>query len=182
VRTATSVPVRHPIRDRLPGIYVDNGFALQFTAALDEVLAPVIAVLDGFADYLDPSLAPEDFLDWLTSWVALDADESWTAGQRRELIRYAVRLHRWRGTRWGLETQVRLLTGGEAQVLDSGGCVSSPRPNGPLPGTEPANVRVRVNVADPSTVDQSALRAVVADIVPAHVAVTVEIVTEGAST
>ena len=63
MRNGTTVPVRHPIGDRLPAIYLDDGFTLRFTSALDEVLAPVIAVLDGFADYLDPSLAPADFLD-----------------------------------------------------------------------------------------------------------------------
>jgi phage tail-like protein len=182
VRTATTVPVRHPIGDRLPAIYLDDGFTLRFTSALDEVLAPVIAVLDGFADYLDPNLAPADFLDWLTSWVALDVDEGWTPAQRRELVKHAVSLHRWRGTRWGIATQVRLLSGGEVEVEDSGGCVSSPRPNGPLPGSDPARVLVRVRVADPSTVDQAALRTAVAEAVPAHVAVTVEVLPKGAGT
>lgn len=184
MRTGTTdVPVRHPIAELLPAIYVEDGFVQRFTAALDEVIAPVFAVLDGFADYLDPSLAPEDFLDWLIQWVALDADESWTPPQRRELVGQAIDLHRWRGTRWGLSTHVRLLTGGEVEVTDTGGCVSSNRPLAPLPGTDPARVLVRVWVPDPAAVDHSALTAAVLEAVPAQVAVSVEVlVQEGVDT
>jgi phage tail-like protein len=179
VRNGTAeVPVRHPIGDRLPAIYLDDGFTLRFTSALDEVLAPVIAVLDGFADYLDPSLAPEDFLDWLTRWVALEVDEHWTPEQRRELVRNAVELHRWRGTSRGLAAQVRLLTGGEVEVVDSGACEASNLPGRGLPGSDPARVQVRVRVPDPATVDQRGLTAAVAEIVPVHVAVTVEVLGE----
>jgi phage tail-like protein len=172
------VPVRHPIGDQLPAMYLEDLFTQRFTAALDEVLAPVITVLDGFADYLDPMLAPDDFVEWLTRWVALDLDEGWTLWQRRELVGQAVELHRWRGTRRGLATHVRLLTGGEVVVVDSGGCVSSDEPGGPLPGDEPARALVHVRVPDPGAVDQRALTAAVLEIVPAHVLVTVEVVAE----
>src|SRR5262245_6636884 len=144
----TGLPIRHPIGERLPAIYAEDTFVQRFTAGLDEVLAPVITVLDSFADYLDPNLAPEDFLDWLTYWVALDVDERWTAWQRRELVRHAVGLHRWRGTVQGLAEHVRLLTGGEVEIVDTGGCVASERPAAPLPGSDPARVLVRVRVPD----------------------------------
>jgi phage tail-like protein len=176
VRNGTvDVPVRHPIGDQLPAIYAEDGFTRRFTAALDGVLAPVITVLDSFADYLDPNLAPEDFLDWLTNWVALDIDEHWAAEQRRLLVGRAVEQQRWRGTRKGLAEQVRLLTGGEVEVVDSGGCVASNRPMGPLPGSDPARVLVRVRVPDPSAVDQHRLTAAILETVPVHVAVTVEV-------
>jgi phage tail-like protein len=179
VRNGTvDVPVRHPIGDRLPAIYLEDGFTRRFTAALDEVLAPVIAVLDSFADYLDPTLTPEDFLDWLTHWVALDVDEHWTAEQRRRLVGSAVELHRWRGTRKGLAAQVRLLTGGEVEVVDSGGCVASNHPMQPLPGSDPARVLVRVRVPEPDAVDRRRLTAAILEIVPVHVAVTVEVLAE----
>lgn len=169
------LPTPHPIGERLPGIYLDDDFTQRFTAAFDAVLAPVFLTLDCFAGYLDPDLAPPDFLDWLADWVALELDESWTVEQRRELIRHAVQLHRRRGTRRGVEAHVRLLTGGEVEVSDSGGCAFSDSPNGTLPGSSPARVVVRVRVADPAAVDQPRLRGAVADAVPAHVSVTVEV-------
>lgn len=183
MRTASgsTVPVRHPIGDQLPAMYLEDLFTQRFTAALDEVLAPVITILDGFADYLDPQLAPDDFVEWLTRWVALDLDEGWSSRQRRDLVGQAVELHRWRGTRRGLATHVRLLTGGEVVVLDSGGCVFSEVPDGPLPGDEPARALVHVRVPDPGAVDQRTLTAAVLEIVPAHVLVTVEVVADAAT-
>ena len=60
-------------------MYQDDSFALGFTAALDEVLAPVFNSLDNLDSYLDPELSPEDFLDWLAGWLGLVLDEDWPA-------------------------------------------------------------------------------------------------------
>lgn len=180
MRTSVAgLPTPHPIGDRLPAIYLDDDFTQRFTAAFDDVLAPVFLTLDCFASYLDPELAPEDFLDWLANWVALELDESWTIEQRQDLISHAVELHRSRGTRRGLAAHVRLLTGGEVEITDSGGCASSDTPNGPLPGSSPAQVVVRVRVPDPDAVDQRRLRAAVIDAVPAHLKVTVDVLPAG---
>ncbi|GAA2978132.1 phage tail protein [Actinokineospora diospyrosa] len=177
MRTASAdVPVRHPIGERLPAIYAENEFTQRFTAALDEVIAPLFAVLDSFADYFDPALAAPDFLDWLSSWVALEADEGWGPRQRRDLIGAAVAMHRRRGTVDGLARQVELLTGGAVEVTDTGGCVANAEHGGPLPGADPGQVRVLVRVADPAAVDPAAVRASVAESVPVHLRVAVEVV------
>ncbi|GAA0261859.1 phage tail protein [Saccharothrix mutabilis subsp. mutabilis] len=170
-----TLPTPHPLADRLPAVYLEDEFTQRFLAALDEVLAPVFTALDGFAGYLDPKVAPEDFLDWLAHWVALDVGEGWSVLQRRALVANAVQLHRWRGTRRGLIAHVRLLTGGQVEVVDSGGCTSSDRPGAPLPDTGPARVVVRVRVADPGAVDRVRLSAAIAAAVPAHVVVELEV-------
>ncbi|ANZ38869.1 phage tail protein [Lentzea guizhouensis] len=167
----------HPLGERLPAVYTDDDFTQRFTAALDEVLAPVFTVLDCFAAYLDPRLAPAGFADWLAGWVALDLDESWTASQRRELVARAVHLHRFRGTRRGLAEHVWLLTGGRVEIADSGGTAVSPRPDGALPGSSPAHVLIRIRLADPHAVDRARITAAVRRMVPAHVATTIEVVT-----
>jgi phage tail-like protein len=164
-----------PIAERLPAVYLDDDFTFRFTSALDEVLAPIILTLDCLADYLDPRLAPEDFVSWLADWVAFPVDETWTAEQRRELVAQAVQLHRWRGTKRGLAAHVRLLTGGDVDIADSGLCAWSDRAGGPLPGDGPPQVIVRVRVADLTAVDQGRLRQVVVELVPAHVRVTVDV-------
>ncbi len=170
----------HPIGERLPAVYAEDDFAQRFTGALDHVLAPVLTTLDCLHAYLDPRLAPDDFLHWLAGWVALGLDEGWTDGQLRELVEHAVELHRWRGTRQGLAAHVRLLTAGEVEVLDTGGCTMSERSGAPLPDAGPPRVTVRVRVGAPDTVDQRRLRAAVVEAVPAHVHVTVEVLpTEG---
>src|SRR5918997_2793201 len=110
----------HPIGMRLPGLYVDDDFTQRFVSAFDQALAPIFATLDCLPAYLDPRLAPEDFLDWLAGWVGLPLDESWTLERRRELVSRAVELHRWRGTRRGIAEHVALVTGGGGGDTPSG--------------------------------------------------------------
>jgi phage tail-like protein len=174
------LPTPHPIGDRLPSVYQDGDFVRGFTSALDGVLAPAFVVLDCFAAYLDPHLTPPDFIDWLATWVGLEIDEGWPEEQRRELVASAVELHRWRGTCRGLATQVRLLTGGEVEVTDNGGCAAADRPDAPLPGAEEPAVVVRIRLPDPGSVDRGTLLTAITEVVPAHVRVHLELVAGGA--
>jgi phage tail-like protein len=164
------LPTAHLIEHRLPGVFLDDDFTRRFVAAFDEVLAPIFLTLDCLDAYLDPALAPADFVDWLAGWLAVDFDDETRLAQRRRVLAHAVQLHRWRGTRRGLVEQVRLLTGGEVEVADSGGCVAHAESGGPLPGESPAWARVTVRKPS-SIVDESAVRAAA----PAHVRVSVEV-------
>ncbi len=173
------LPSPHPIGERLPGVYLGDDFTARLTEALDAVLAPVLVTLDCLAGYVDPRLAPPDFVDWLAGWVAFSIDEGWSLAQRRELVANAVELHRWRGTRRGLVEHVRLLTGGEVDVAESGMCTWSDRAGDPVPSESTPWVAVDVRVADPDAVDQRRLLAALAEIVPAHVRVSVRVTANG---
>ncbi|MDQ3151337.1 MAG: phage tail protein [Actinomycetota bacterium] len=166
----------HPLGLWLPGLYADDGFTQRLVSAFDEVLAPIFATLDCLPAYLDPQLAPEDFLDWLADWVGLPMDESWTIEQRRELVSTAVELHSWRGTRRGIAEHIRLVIGGEVEITESGAASWSARPQTPLPGADTPALHVRVRVPDPAAVDHRKLDALVAGVKPAHLPHTVEVV------
>jgi phage tail-like protein len=168
----------HPVGELLPALYSGDDLAQRFTGALDEVLAPVLSTLDCLDSYLDPALAPGDFVDWLAGWVALPLGEGWSLQRRRRLVAAAATLHRRRGTRGSLADLVALVTGGEVEVSDSGGCVASPEPGGPLPGRAEPGLHVRVRVADPSSVDLVRLTDLVAANKPAHLPHTVEVLPE----
>lgn len=168
----------HPLTMRLPAVFQDDDFTVRFVSSFDDVLAPVFATLDSLAAYLDPALAPADYLPWLASWVALELDDAWNDPQQREMIRHAVHLHRWRGTRRGLVEQVRLAIGdpqAEVDVADSGGVAVSTTAGGTLPGEDRPGVRVIVRVSDPDLVDRRRLREAVAAAVPAHMPYEVEV-------
>ncbi|MEV3938384.1 phage tail protein [Glycomyces sp. NPDC049804] len=172
---APGLPTPHPIADQLPGVLAEDDFTRRFTQALDEVLAPVQLTLDGFVAYLDPALAPPDFLDWLAGWVALPVQEQWTVDQRRVLVAHAVELHRWRGTRHGLATHLRLLTGGRVEVADTGGTIASVQSTDPAGAPVSPHVTITVAVPEPSLVDESRLRSAAAEHVPAHVPFTLRV-------
>ncbi|MGZ4674821.1 MAG: phage tail protein, partial [Ilumatobacteraceae bacterium] len=75
-----------PIASLLPGIYHSDEFTNQFTGGFDDVLAPVSATLDCLDAYVDPWLAPEDFLEWLAGWVGVVIDEGWPIERSRAFI------------------------------------------------------------------------------------------------
>jgi phage tail-like protein len=96
--------LRRLYRDRLPGIYHQNGdFGLRFVSGLEGVLDPIVALLDSLPAHFDPDLAPQDLLEVLAGWLGVELDESWPDERRRELVRRAGELSRLRGTRAGLE-------------------------------------------------------------------------------
>ena len=97
-RTAPARISPHPLGATLPALYLDDVFAQNLCASLDEVLAPVISVLDCFPAYLDPRTAPPDMLDWLASWTGLLAARKLPVARRRRLVARAAALHAWRGT------------------------------------------------------------------------------------
>lgn len=166
----------HPMTVALPGLYQDDDFAQQFVSAFDDALAPVLCALDNLEAYLDPWLAPADFVEWLAGWVGLALDETWPLERQRALVATAAQLFRWRGTARGVAGEVALYTGSEPEVVESGGANWSPTPGGPMPGSAERRLRVRVRVPDPAAVDRTRLDRIVAAAKPADVAHEVEVV------
>lgn len=165
----------HPIGMELPGLFHDDDFSQRFTAALDEVLAPIYVTLDAIEAYVDPWLAPEDFLAWLSEWMGIAIDEDLPEERKRTLVARAAELHTWAGTARGLVTLVECYTGIRPTVEDSGGTSWSSLPGGDLPGTAGHTVTVRLATEPGTTVDQARLERLVTGFLPAHVAATVEV-------
>ncbi len=170
------LPSTHPLGPTLPAIYQDDDFAQRMLDALDHVVAPIYSTLDNFDAYLDPSLAPDDFLAWLGGWVGIALDESWDEARRRTIVARAVELYRMRGTAVGLAGQVEIQTGGSVEIAENGATGWSVDPGGDLPGSPEPMVVVRVTVPDPKAIDATSLDALVAAAKPAHVMHRIELV------
>lgn len=171
-----------PLVASLPALYQEDDLAPRLTAAFDEVLAPAISTIDNLGAYLDPALTPDDFLEWLGSWVAALLDETWPLERRRAFVAQAADLHRRRGTVGGLADHVRVFTDGDVEVREAGGVAWSATSGGALPGSASRSLHVRVTVADPADVDATRLDALVAAAKPAHLGHTVEVVAGGRAT
>lgn len=166
---------RYPIGGLLPALYADDDLAQRFTAGLDTVLAPVLSTLDNLPAYFEPSLAPADFLPWLSTWVGADIDPAWPEGLRRTVVARAVELYRWRGTRRGLIEHLRLCFGVHADVQDGGGVAWSGEPGAELPPVPTGELLVRVWAVGGGPVDASRVLDVVAASCPVHLTCRVEI-------
>jgi phage tail-like protein len=166
----------------LPGPFQSDDFTARFLLICESIHAPLERTIDTMARYFDPRLAPPELLPWLASWVGIELDENWPLPARRQLILWAARLYRWRGTRRGMREHLRILTGHAPLIVENfdGGRVgqdailgvntqvgaSQPRPN---------TIHITVIADDPSRVDERMVRQVVEFQKPAHVGYTLDI-------
>lgn len=95
----------------LPTIYREIDFMGRFIAIFEQAFDPAVQTIDVLWAYLDPLTAPEAMLPFLAHWVAWPIEHRWDSQQQRRLIRNAVTLYRWHGTRKGLRYYLHLYTG-----------------------------------------------------------------------
>lgn len=161
----------HPMGVGLPALYQQDEFTQRFVAGFDDVLAPVFTTLDCIDAYVDARLAPADFLAWLAQWVGVTIDETWPESRQRDLVVRMVELYGRRGTVAGLRELVRITTGTEAEIVETGGVSWSAVPGGEPPGGSPPRLTVRVD----GPIDRKWMTALVCEATPAHVVVNVEV-------
>jgi len=105
--------------DYLPGVFRSDPFLARFLLIFQSIVDPIEQSIDGTHHLLDPGLTPARFLPWLASWVGVELDPSLDETSQRELIRRAVELSRWKGTRRALREELRIRTGGRALIVEN---------------------------------------------------------------
>jgi len=165
-----------PLGQELPSVYSEDPMALRFTTALDDLVAPLLSILDCLPAYFDPELAPPDFVAWLGGWVGVEVTGDEPEDILRRMVGGAAAAHRLRGTARGVSELVRLAFGVVPEIEESGGANWSARPRGAFPGDPEPRLTVRLRVPDPAAVDLDRLERLVASVRPAHVPCHVEVV------
>ena len=94
----------------LPEIFQSEDFMTRFLSIFEQTFDPSLQTLGTLWAYLDPLTAPRAMLLFLSKWVAWEMEPRWNLKQQRRLIRYAIELYRWRGTRRGLRYYLHLYT------------------------------------------------------------------------
>ncbi len=102
----------------LPALYVRDALMGRLLMLFESFWAPISQQITHIDKYFDPTVAPPEFLTWLSSWLDLALDENWPDDRRRELIRSARRLYAKRGTRVGLQEYLEIYTGGDVQIIE----------------------------------------------------------------
>jgi phage tail-like protein len=172
-----------PSRPRKPGQpYEDLPFFARFLLGFEDAADPLRTLVDHRERLFDLREAPSDFLPWLATWVSLVLDQNWPELKRRRLIREAVDLYRWRGTRRGLSRYLEIYTGTIPQIDDQPfqgmrlGPESLLGQGTILGGVAPHSFVVTLAVADPRTVNEQIVRDIVESEKPAHTAYDIRIV------
>jgi phage tail-like protein len=129
VQTPPVASTRAYLRNGLPSLYQDGDFGMRFVGALEELLDPIVAVLDGLPYHFDPNHAPPDILALLAAWLGVDLDETQNIRHQREMVRRSAELGRRRGTVKGLELALKLhFPDVPMRVEDNGGVIWHGRP------------------------------------------------------
>ena len=124
--TPRVVSERGVMRGGLPALYQDEDFGMRFVGALEEVLDPVVGILDALPAHFDPAHAPRDVLGLLSAWLGVDIDESQSIATRRAKVAQAAELGRSRGTHAGMQLALSLTFPDlPLRVEDQGGVVWS---------------------------------------------------------
>lgn len=94
----------------LPTLYQEVDFIGRLLAIFEQTFEPDVHTLESLWAYLDPLTAPTDLLPFLAHWVGWQAIPLWPLNQQRRLIRRALEIYRYRGTRQGLRLFLHLYT------------------------------------------------------------------------
>jgi phage tail-like protein len=158
-----------PLIGTLPGVYQEDAFAVRMLAAFDLVLAPVVATLDNLDAYVDPDLAPGDFVVWLAGILGFPLGDVWPEERARELVSRAVEIHEWRGTVRGVRLLLAMYLGFEPEVTDSGGTSWTSKRSAALPGSRTPSLVVRIRPRRGQTVSTAVVEALIESVKPVHV-------------
>ena len=95
----------------LPAVYREVDLMGRLLKIFEEAFEPTVHSLRSLWAYLDPITAPEALLPFLSHWVGWEIIPGIDSSQQRYLIRNAIQLYRWRGTKRGLRFYLHLYTG-----------------------------------------------------------------------
>jgi phage tail-like protein len=95
----------------LPAVYQEVDFIGRLMKVFEQSFEPAVNTWQTLWAYLDPLTAPEALLPFLAQWVGWQNEMTWSVAQQRSLIRRAMEIYRWRGTKRGLQLYLHLYTG-----------------------------------------------------------------------
>ncbi len=175
------IELRSSYLDHLPGIYRDNEFMGRFLLVFESVLGPIQNQADNLSSYFDPLTTSRTLLPWMASWMDLVLDQTWPEKQRRELVKSAAELYRWRGTRRGMMEYLRIYTGVVPEIteyipgmrLDPETRLGVNTKLGSSGGGYHFNVTLHLD--GDNTADMSKVRAIIEAQKPAHTVYTLQI-------
>ena len=109
----------HRLLSYLPAIYSDDPFLGRYLWAFEQVLLGLEQQIGSLSSLFDPAETREDFLPWLSSWVALTLRADLPASQQRAFLARVVPLYRRRGTKQNLQDLLTIFTRGVPTITES---------------------------------------------------------------
>jgi phage tail-like protein len=120
-------PLEHPYgipRDAsswlqyLPAVYSDDPFLGRFLLIFEALYARDEWIIDNFDLYLDPKLAPAEWLQWFGQWVDILVPSSLPEERQRAIVKELGALFFARGTSAGLAQHLELAFGVKPEIQE----------------------------------------------------------------
>ncbi|MCY7274851.1 MAG: phage tail protein, partial [Phormidesmis sp. CAN_BIN44] len=176
----------------LPALFQETDFVNRFLTIFEQTFDPTVQTLDALWAYIDPLTAPEAFLPFLSHWVAWKMDSRWSLSLQRRLIRNALTLYRWHGTRQGLRFYLHLYTSlpmdeqlpesekhiSIEEVFSQGFVMGKTRlgQDSMFGGGQPYHFIVRLHPEPTVQIDEASIRSIIEDYKPAFCSYELQIV------
>jgi phage tail-like protein len=159
---------------QLPQAMVKDRVIGGFVHGCEEVADSVRDRMSTVEHALDVDLASPEMLSFVAAWLGVPLDTIGAGGPaareaQRKLIRAVGQVLGWRGTRRAVETLLEALTGGRAEVSDSGGVFGQ---GDPLP---PEDDVVRVVLDTAGGLSERQILAFLAEELPVTARVEVQV-------
>jgi phage tail-like protein len=103
----------------LPAIYREQPFVGQYLWAFEQVLLDLEQQIGSIASIFDPQETREEFLPWLSSWVAFTLRQDLDTEQQRRFLARIIPLYRRRGTLKNLQDLLSIFTTGVPAIVES---------------------------------------------------------------
>lgn len=114
-----STSTSHRLLSLLPAIYRDDEFLGRYLSGFEETLLDFEQKIDSLSTLFDPMTAREDFLPWLSSWVAFSIRADLAVDQKRSFLSRIVPLYARRGTLLNLQELLGIFIHGTPTVVES---------------------------------------------------------------
>lgn len=107
----------------LPSIFSDSafdplGFTGRYLLIFEDMLSPLIWMIDGFDQYLSPEIAPTVWLQWIASWFDLLLRPELPEDRQRQIVEQMGWLFLRRGTPSGLRRLLELYFGVVPEIIE----------------------------------------------------------------
>jgi phage tail-like protein len=103
----------------LPAIFREDPFLARYLWGFEQMLVGLEEQIGNLSSLFDPAETRDDFLPWLSSWVALTLRADLPASQQRAFLARVVPLYRRRGTKQNLQDLLTIFTRGVPTITES---------------------------------------------------------------
>ena len=129
-----------------PQVYQESGDFLQrYLSIFSTMFQQMQEKIDSLEELLDVDTAPEEMLPYFAAWLGLETDETlFTPDELRRLLKAAPRLMENKGTKWAVETAVRLFVEDEVYIVERNLLMPDQRHSEQLYGKTPYDFTVMI--------------------------------------